>query len=193
MSALPPPGDVLAFWFSDQARPMWFSVRAAFDDEIRARFGALAAAAAAGELDGWAATGDGALALVIALDQFPRNLHRGTPQAFACDARAREIASGAIDRGLDLRVALERRAFVYLPFEHSELLADQDRSVALFEAWAAEHPAEQRAAADDTMSYAVRHREIIERFGRFPHRNAVLGRTSTPEEIAFLAEPRSSF
>jgi len=172
---------------------MWFSVRAAFDDEIRARFGALAAAAAAGELDGWAATGDGALALVIALDQFPRNLHRGTPQAFACDARAREIASGAIDRGLDLRVALERRAFVYLPFEHSELLADQDRSVALFEAWAAEHPAEQRAAADDTMSYAVRHREIIERFGRFPHRNAVLGRTSTPEEIAFLAEPRSSF
>ena len=193
MSALPAPGDVLAFWFSDHARPLWFSVRAAFDDEIRARFGALAAAAAAGELDGWTATGDTALALVIALDQFPRNLHRGTPRAFACDAAAREVASGAIDRGQDLGLALDRRAFVYLPFEHSELLADQDRSVALFAAWAAEHPAEQRAAADDTMSYAVRHREIIERFGRFPHRNAVLGRTSSPEEIAFLAEPKSAF
>jgi uncharacterized protein (DUF924 family) len=187
------PLEVLTFWFADRARALWFSRSDAFDAEIRERFGATAAAAAAGELDAWGSDGDGALALIVVLDQFPRNLHRGSPLAFAGDARARAAASAAIDRGFDLAAPLDRRAFFYLPFEHSELLADQDRSVELFGRWVEAHPEDNRAGAEDQMTYAVRHREIIERFGRFPHRNAVVGRDSTAEEIAFLAEPGSSF
>src|SRR5262249_28851610 len=128
-----------------------------------------------------------------ALDQFPRNLHRGTPAAFAHDARARRAAAAAIDRGFDLAAALDQRMFFYLPFQHSELLADQERSVALFTRWAADHPAAPRAQAEDQLSYAVRHHEIIQRFGRFPHRNRALDRTSTADELAFLTEPRSAF
>ena len=189
----PPASEVLEFWFGEPARSRWFASQPAFDDEIRSRFGELVGAAAAGALDPWAATGEGALALTIALDQFPRNIHRGTPAAFAHDARARAVAGGAIDRGLDRAVPLEHRMFLYLPFEHSEALADQDRSVALFSRWAGEHPEPRRAWADDQMTYVVRHHEIIRRFGRFPHRNAILGRASTPAELAFLAEPNSSF
>lgn len=188
-----PASEVLAFWFGDRARRLWFATDPAFDAEIRTRFGGLIDDAASGALDPWTATGDGALALVVALDQFPRNIHRGSPQAFEHDAQARRVAERASASGFDLAAPLDRRMFFYLPFEHSESLADQDRSVALFSRWVADHPAEQRAYADDQMTYVVRHHEIIRRFGRFPHRNAVLGRASTADEIAFLAQPSSSF
>lgn len=140
--------------------------------------------ALAGRLDAWAESIDGALALVIALDQFPRNMFRGTPRAFAADAKAREIADQAISRGFDRVLLPPKRGFLYLPFEHSEKLEDQKRCVALFE-----------AAGDDAdgLLWAVKHLRIIERFGRFPHRNRILGRESTPEEIEFLTQPDSSF
>lgn len=185
--------DVLDFWFGDHARARWFAKDPAFDAEIRARFGAAIAAAAAGALDAWAADRDGALALTILLDQLPRNVHRGSPRAFEADGHARRIAGGAIDRGLDRAAPLDRRPFFYLPFEHGESLADQDRAVELFSRWAAEHAGAARAEADEELGHALRHREIIRRFGRFPHRNAALGRASTPEELAFLAEPGSSY
>ncbi|HEX2844421.1 MAG TPA: DUF924 family protein [Candidatus Limnocylindria bacterium] len=185
--------DVLEFWFGERARGRWFASEPAFDDEIRSRFGAAVAAAARGDLAAWAATADGALALVILLDQFPRNIHRGTPKAFESDGRALQVATDAIERGLDQATPLDRRMFFYLPFEHSESLPAQQRSVELFSRWAAEHPEDRRADADDQIVYVLRDREIIERFGRFPHRNAVLGRTSTAAEVAFLAESFSSF
>lgn len=190
---MPSPVDVLTFWFSARARPLWFSTDRAFDDEIRQRFTAVVDAAVDGALDAWVADGDGALALTIVLDQLPRNMYRGTPKAFAADPRAREVATAAIDRGFDLAASLGRRMFFYLPFEHSEVLADQHRSVELFARWVDAHDAGRRAGAEEQMRYVVRHREIIERFGRFPHRNAVLGRASTPAEVAFLGEPMSSF
>jgi uncharacterized protein (DUF924 family) len=175
--------EVLRFWFTDDARPFWFKRDAAFDAAIRERFSALVDRAHAGELDDWLDTPEGALALVILLDQFPRNIHRDHPAAFACDARAREAAGRAIALGHDRRLDPEQRTFLYLPFEHSESLADQERSLGLFTALG---NAEQ-------LDYAVRHHEIIARFGRFPHRNAILGRSSTPEEKAFLTQPESSF
>jgi uncharacterized protein (DUF924 family) len=187
------PSDILEFWFSDHARERWFRKDAAFDDEIRARFAADVVAAAAGEHVAWQTSGDGALALSILLDQFPRNLYRGSAQAFAADDRAREVANHVIANQLDETVALERRMFFYLPFEHSESLADQERAVELFTRWAAAHPEAKRAQADEIASYAVRHRDVIQRFGRFPHRNAVVGRASTAEEVEFLTQPGSSF
>jgi len=182
--------EVLELWFSDRARALWFDKDPVFDDEIRQRFGPVISAAASGALDAWMADGDGALALTIVLDQFPRNIHRGSARAFEHDSRARDVADRAIQRQLDLAVPLDRRVFFYLPFQHSESLADQDRSVELFSRWAKQHPG---ATADDEMIYVLRHHEIIRRFGRFPHRNAALGRGSTPAELAFLAEPLSSF
>ncbi|MGE5539440.1 MAG: DUF924 family protein [Gemmatimonas sp.] len=186
----PTPTDVLAFWFGDVAgddfrsrKPLWFEPDAAFDAEVRNRFEDVHFAAARGELSSWRADPRGALALVIVLDQFPRNMYRGTARAFATDPQALAVAREAIDRGFDRQLAPVLRLFLYLPFEHSESLADQDRSVALF--------AELGDA--ETLDYARRHREIIARFGRFPHRNAVLGRASTAEEVAFLKEPGSSF
>jgi uncharacterized protein (DUF924 family) len=185
--------EVLDFWFADRARARWFVTDPAFDDEIRSGFGELAAAALDGALDGWQIESDGALGLVILLDQFPRNMYRGSPKAFDGDRRARQIATHAIDRQLDLGVSPDRRVFLYLPFEHSESLDDQERSVELFSQWAIAHDEAGRPDADNQLSYAHRHHEIIRRFGRFPHRNAVLGRASTPAELAFLQEPRSSF
>jgi uncharacterized protein (DUF924 family) len=184
---------VLEFWFSERARPLWFEKNQAFDDEIRARFGPTLELAAAGALDDWRDDPDSCLALVIVLDQFSRNLHRGSPRAFACDGKARATADLAVNRGFDQRVALDRRSFFYLPFEHSEDMADQRRSVALFQRWAEAHDGAARDKALHQMEYVHRHLEIIERFGRFPHRNECLGRESTPQEIAFLTEPRSSF
>ncbi len=181
---------ILTFWFGtpDPAlpvdyRPAWFEKNEAFDAEIRRDFGAAVERAIAGELDGMADDAGGALALLLLLDQFPRNLFRGTARAFAGDARARRIAARALARGDEAQLSPRHRAFLYLPFEHSESLADQERSVALF------------ATLDDPLSYdyAVRHRDVIARFGRFPHRNAALGRSSTPEEIEFLKTPGSSF
>lgn len=187
------PSDVLEFWFSEQSRALWFEKNAAFDEAIRARFEDTVRAAAAGELDHWERTAPGALALVIVLDQFPRNLYRGSARAFAADPRAREVADRAIGRRLDQDIPLAQRHFFFLPFEHSESMADQERSIALFQAWAEAHDGPARDRALEQMRYVHRHAEIVARFGRFPHRNEALGRESTPAEIEFLREPMSAF
>ena len=166
--------DVVDFWRVAGAEK-WFGKDAAFDADFRDRFLAAHEAAASGALDSWAETADGALALMILLDQFPRNAFRGTARMFATDAKALVLADAAIGAGLDAEVEPALRAFLYLPFEHSEALADQDRAVALF-----------RPLGADLLHWAEVHRDIIVRFGRFPHRNAVLGRSSTVEELAFL-------
>jgi uncharacterized protein (DUF924 family) len=187
------PSDLLDFWFSHQSRAHWFEKDAAFDTAIRERFEDTLRAGAAGELDHWTRTAPGALALVILLDQFPRNLYRGSARAFAADARARAIADQAVIQRLDLEVPLDRRFFFYVPFEHSEFLADQERSIALFQAWVEAHGPRERAEAQEFMPFIHRHAEIVRRFGRFPHRNEALGRESTEAELAFLKEPMSSF
>jgi uncharacterized protein (DUF924 family) len=170
------PADVLAFWTA--AGPdKWFRKDAAFDAAIKARFLPAHDDAAAGRLSTWEASAEGGLALVILLDQFPRNMFRDSARAFACDARARAIADRAIARGFDRDVAQELRGFYYLPFMHSEDAADQQRSLSLATA----------SGASRLAYYARLHADIIERFGRFPHRNAALGRVTTPEESAFLA------
>jgi uncharacterized protein (DUF924 family) len=192
-------GEILDFWFGAPGDPgrggfrgLWFERSDAFDAEIRRRFLADVEDAASGARDAWAATPAGALALLILLDQFPRNLFRGDPRAFATDARARAIAAAALEAGHDRALGPVERVFLCLPFEHSEDLADQDRSVALFEAIpeGGGYTAEVRAMA---IRAARSHREIVARFGRFPHRNAALGRATTEEEAAFLREPNSSF
>lgn len=179
---------LLSFWFTDgpdSFRQAWFMKDDAFDAACRDGFGALVVPARDGALDDWAGTPDGALALLLLLDQFPRNLFRGSAQAFASDERARAIARGAVLRdGFDRALAPAQRIFLYLPFEHGEALADQDLSVALFEGLR-DHPA--HAKPQGTIDYAWRHRAVIQRFGRFPHRNAALGRKSTAEEAAWLA------
>lgn len=175
------PDGVLEFWFSDAARPHWFVPSEAFDARVRDVLGPLHAQAAAGQLDHWVRDPRGALALVILLDQVPRNIHRGSADAFATDALALRHARDAVDLGREL--GEDERVFLYLPFEHSESLADQDRCVTLM------------AALRNPMwlDYAERHRQVIARFGRFPHRNATLGRDSTDEELEFLTQPGSSF
>jgi uncharacterized protein (DUF924 family) len=174
---------VLAFWFAEDTKPKWWVKEAAFDDSVRRSLGPLHEQAAAGALAGWQEAPEGALALVVLLDQVPRNIFRDSPRAFATDAQARQVAASAVDRGFDSGLSLDQRTFLYLPFEHSEHLADQDRACALFAA----------LGRADLLRYAEAHREIIRRFGRFPHRNRVLGRESTPEEAAFLQQPGSSF
>jgi uncharacterized protein (DUF924 family) len=181
-------GAVLEFWFGAPpiaSRPEWFRKDPAFDEAIRSRFGALVDDAIAGRL-GWAA--EHRLAEILLLDQFPRNLFRGQARAFAGDARAVGLALALIDEGADAALHPLARWFVYLPLEHAEDLMLQDRSVALFAALAAAEP--QMASALD---YAERHRDVIRRFGRFPHRNEALGRASTPDELAYLATPGSGF
>jgi uncharacterized protein (DUF924 family) len=175
--------DVLRFWFGPEAEGRWFARDDAFDALLGRRLGALAAAAAGGSLDAWADTGRGAVALVILLDQVPRNLYRGGPEAFAQDARARRVAARAVELGADAGLGPAERLFLYLPFEHSEDLADQDRSVELI----------GRLGDAEWLDYALRHRAVVARFGRFPHRNTALGRVTTPEEEAFLAGPGSTF
>jgi uncharacterized protein (DUF924 family) len=185
---------LLEFWFgmpgtpdSDRPRAVWFKKDAEFDAALRARFLEDQKQAAAGQYDTWMETPDGSLALVLLLDQLPRNLYRGTPAAFASDEKARAVARHALDQGYDQDVPGVRRSFFYLPFEHSENLADQETSVTLCRALP---PA---GHSTQTLDYAIRHRDIIRRFGRFPHRNRVLGRNSTREEEAFLQESGSSF
>ena len=181
------PLDILAFWFSDGPdtfREAWFKRDDAFDAEIRTRFGTLAAAARTDALASWRESAAGVLALAILLDQFPRNLHRGSAEAFAADPAMRDIARDAVlVRRIDLGLTPTQRMFLYLPFEHSEAMADQDLSVALFEGLR-DDP--RMAKPGGTIDYAWRHRAVIERFGRFPHRNAALGRASTIEERAWL-------
>ncbi len=174
---------VLDFWFDPRTTPDWFKGGAAFDREVETRLGALYAQARDGEIDGWAVEPPGLLALVILLDQVPRNIHRGTPAAFVTDAKALALARLGVDRGFDAGFDTDRRLFLYLPFEHAENLADQERSVALFRA----------LGHAEYLDYAIRHRDVVARFGRFPHRNAILGRASTAAELAFLEQPGSSF
>lgn len=173
--------EVLRFWFDEHARD-WFVKNPAFDAEIRARFLPLYEAAVAGRIAHWADEPRSALALVIVLDQFPRNLFRGEARAFATDPDARAIARRILERGWDKGMTQAERLFAYLPFEHSESLADQDLSCELMK----DFDAQQR-------QYAERHRDIIRRFGRFPHRNDVLGRESTAAETEFLKLPGSRF
>ena len=174
--ALPTPADVVAFW-RDAGPDKWFEKDAAFDEEIRRRFLTAHEAAASGKLTQWETSAEGALALLILLDQFPRNMFRGEARAFATDPLARAITSRAILNGFDGAFP-EMRGFFYLPFEHSENLADQERGLTLYQA----------AGDEDGLKWAKLHADIIRRFGRFPHRNAVFGRVSTPDEQKFLDE-----
>jgi uncharacterized protein (DUF924 family) len=185
---------LLDFWFGapgspgyGERRKVWFEKDAAFDAAIRERFLTLYEAAAAGALEAWHETPEGCLALCLLLDQVPRNLFRNDPRAFATDAAARDVARYALDRGFDQALLPVQRCFFYLPFEHSEDLADQDRCVALF---AALPEADWKPR---TVDYAERHRDVIRRYGRFPHRNAALGRQSTTAEQDYLAQPDAGF
>jgi len=175
--------QVLTFWFRENGREQWFAKSDSFDDAIRSRFGPLLDRAAAGGCDDWTGTRDGRLALTLVLDQFSRNLFRDDPRAFAQDPAARDVARLSVALGDQVFHDADRKLFQFLPFEHSEALADQMLSLALY-----------RAHSDDeTYGFAYRHFEIIDRFGRFPHRNAALGRESTADELAFLDTPNSSF
>jgi uncharacterized protein (DUF924 family) len=171
--------QVLKFWF-ERDRKAWFEKNPAFDEEIRQRFLAAYELGAAGTLGAWQQASGSCLALVVLLDQFPRNMFRGTARAFAADPLAREAARTILDRGWEKAMTPDEQMFAYLPFEHSEALQDQELSLKLFE-------------GNANFEWARKHWEIILRFGRFPHRNAALGRESTPEEIAFLATPGSGF
>jgi uncharacterized protein (DUF924 family) len=184
----PQAADVITFWFGSGDRDKrWFEKSSAFDDEVRRRFVALHAQGAAGELAHWKNEPADCLALIVLLDQFPRNMFRGTAHAFATDALALEAAHHAIARGYDRALRPLERMFVYLPYEHAESLAEQLRGCEL------SAPLEGFPETADVYRYAAAHRDIIRRFGRFPHRNAILGRASTPEEIEFLKGPGSSF
>ena len=186
---------VLDFWFGAQGepehgtlRPMWFRKSDATDREIVDRFGALIERALRGELVGWAAEPRSALAHILLLDQFTRNSFRDTPRAFAGDARALRAATAMVGARHDQALPPQQRAFVYMPFEHAEGIAMQDEAVRLFTRLAGDTP-----AMADMLAYAHKHRDVVQRFGRFPHRNAVLGRQSTAEEAEFLREPGSRF
>ncbi|MCE9523321.1 MAG: DUF924 family protein [Alphaproteobacteria bacterium] len=168
--------DVIAFW-QDAGPTMWFAKDPAFDKRFRERFLAQHAAASRGDLAAWTSTPDGTLALLLLLDQYPRNAFRGTPRMYATDTLARGIANAAIAAGQDRAIPSELRLFVYLPFAHSENLADQERSVELC-----------RDLGEPHLSHAIGHRDIIRRFGRFPHRNPILGRAMKAEEQKFLDE-----
>ena len=178
--ALPAAAETIAFW-REAGPASWFAKDDAFDAEIAARFKSAHHAAARGELADWQASAEGALALLILLDQFPRNLWRGSAHAFATDPLARRIARAAVKAGHDLATDPALRVFFYLPFEHSEDLADQDLCLAKCQALDGE-------SGSEWSKWAAMHRDIVLRFGRFPHRNACLGRESTAEELAYLAE-----
>jgi uncharacterized protein (DUF924 family) len=180
--------DVLDFWFV-QAHQQWFRKDERFDEQVRTRFGTLIAQAVAGGLREWDAEGPrGALARIIVLDQLARNAYRGTPGAFEGDALALAAARHLVHSGADRALTPEERSFAYMPFEHAEDARTQEQSVELFTGLAREH-----AGFDSALDYAHRHRGVIARFGRFPHRNPILGRASTDEEIAFLGQHGSRF
>ena len=171
------PNDIIGFW-RNAGPEKWFKKLPAFDEAVRLKFEPTHMRASRGEYDAWAAAPEGALALLILLDQFPRNLYRGSAHAFATDPKARAIARAAIEAGLDRQIEPPMRNFFYLPFEHSEDIADQDYGLALV----------TEAGVPDDLKWITIHRDIIVRFGRFPHRNAALGRVTTPEEQEFLDE-----
>lgn len=177
------PEEVFAFWFKELTRKDWFEKNEALDEAMRKHFAATHLSLARGELDAWRTSPQNRLAAVLVLDQFSRNIYRATPLAFAADWLALREARLAIEAGADLAVTAEERGFFYLPFEHSEVLAEQDRSVELF-----------LALGDaDYLDYAERHRTVIRQFGRFPHRNAILGRESTSAELEYLSKPGAGF
>lgn len=187
------PPDVLDFWFGapgsaeyGRVRALWFEKSPATDDAIRARFGAAVEAALHGAFEDWRTTPRGALALILLLDQFTRNVFRDTPRAFAGDARALATAQALVERGDDRSLTPYERQFAYLPFEHSEDRAAQETSLRLFTQLA-------RDGVPEALEWARKHYDVIARFGRYPHRNAILGRESTPEELEFLQQPGSRF
>lgn len=186
--------EILDFWFGkpDEAdygkpRKVWFIKNPEFDQEVRSRFLKDYQQAATGELDDWKTSPHGCLALIILLDQFPRNMFRGQPQAFATDPQALAYAQHAVAQGFDKQLLPIQRQFIYLPFEHSENLEHQHQCIELF-SMLKDHP-----ECSSCVDYAHRHHKVIERFGRFPHRNKILGRETTPEEAEFLKQPGSSF
>ncbi|MGD8825141.1 MAG: DUF924 family protein [Myxococcales bacterium] len=194
--------EILGFWFgsldelgraSAEQRKKWWTKSSEFDDEIKARFETDYDAVTAGEREGWRRSARGALAYIIVVDQFSRNMFRGTPRMFAADGLAREACREGLERGFREALAFDERVFFYLPLEHSEDLTAQRRCAKLFEAEVEQAPDALKADAQYYLDFAERHRAIIERFGRFPHRNEILNRESTPEELAFLNEPGSSF
>ena len=203
------PDTVLDYWFGTarerpatlhEQRPLWFGNETDTaadvdrrDTDLRARFGETAAMAASGRLDGWSATPGGRLALVLLLDQLPRNIYRGTARAFATDAAARALTVDGLEQGVDRALQPLERVFFYLPLEHAESLADQDRCVALMTALEADAPAGLEETFAGFTLYAQRHRDIVARFGRFPHRNRALGRPDTPAETAYLAGDAPGF
>lgn len=197
-----PYDPVLEFWFGtldDKGTAdafhmkRWFTKDPAFDAEIVERFGALHDSLASGGGEDWLTSARGRLAVVIVLDQFSRNMFRGDPRSFASDRRALEVALRAVDQGDDKKLARAERTFLYMPLMHSEDRDAQKRCVELFTAFRDELPPDQQGPFSNNLRYAEMHRSIVDRFGRFPHRNAVLGRESTPEEVEFLKGENSSF
>lgn len=196
------PGAVLDFWFgapgtaadiAGRQRTLWFGKSAANDQQVVERFAETLIAAGKGELDSWMHSPRGLLALIVVLDQFPHHIHRNLGLSFAYDAQSLALTQGMIQRGDDARVAPIERVFVYLPLEHAESMAMQDLSVALYEKLAAEADPAEQGLFEGFLDYARKHREVVARFGRFPHRNELLGRPSTPDEITFLQQPGSRF
>jgi uncharacterized protein (DUF924 family) len=184
---------VLDFWFGNpsepgfgKTRPFWFTKSDSTDEVIRNQFGNVLDSALRNELDAWASSPRGTLALIIVLDQFARNIHRNTARAFAGDSKALRLAADLVDRGEDRALQPVERWFAYMPFEHSEFLNDQHESVRLFERLA-------RDGLPEPLPWAIKHLEVIERFGRFPHRNAIVGRASTTDEAEFLKTEGSRF
>lgn len=177
------PQDVLGFWFDEIEPAQWWKADPAFDERVRSRFASLHEQACRCELFAWRATPAGRLAEVIVLDQFARNIHRGTPGAFAADPLALALAQEAVAAGADLALPIERRAFLYMPYMHSESRAIHALAEALMRERAPRH----------THEFELKHKAIVDRFGRYPHRNAILGRVSTAEEVEFLKQPGSSF
>lgn len=205
MSTAPSANEVLAFWFgpdwetlpahqvAERQKKLWWSKHPDTDAECRTRFETLVQQAAANQLDDWTEAPRSMLALILLLDQMPRNIYRDTPQAFAFDELARQCCHLALAMGLDQALPPIARVFVYLPLEHAEDLDDQEYVVQLMRGLAKAASAEDKPAFDGYADYARRHHAVIERFGRFPHRNRILGRESTPEEVEFLKQPGSSF
>jgi uncharacterized protein (DUF924 family) len=194
--------SILRYWFGEhegdvetaQAQaPLWWKKSEQVDEEIKNRFAQCVVQAGAGGLDAWADEPHARLALILLCDQFTRHIYRDTPQAFSLDYRALGWAREGLALKADQALRPIEQVFFYLPLEHSESISDQDDAVRLFEQLKANAPVEAKDAFDGFLDYALRHREIIVRFGRFPHRNAALGRPSTEEEIAFLKQPGSSF
>ena len=177
--------EILKFWFEETEPAQWFQKNSDFDEEIRSRFEPDYTMAVNGIYDGWMTSDKGCLALIILLDQFPRNMYRDTPKMFATDHKALNVAKHAISKNFDQMLGIDEKAFLYLPLEHSEELDDQNTSVLLFEALKDDNPV--------YFDYAKRHFDVIKKFGRFPHRNAILERQNTKMEEEYLAQPGSGF